>query len=82
MVATLVMVAMMLISRRSDIMGNFVIGWPLLTLGWVTTALMMKPCRLHENECRKTAMKSAPWHKLQPIAKLKSAFRPCGRPHY
>ena len=39
-VAAPVMVAMMLISRRSDIFGAFVIGWPLMTLGWVTTALM------------------------------------------
>jgi hypothetical protein len=28
---------MMLISRRSDIMGNFVIGWHVLMLGWEPT---------------------------------------------
>ena len=63
---------MMLISRRSDIMGAFVIGWPLMTLGWVTTALMgaaaaESPCWPHENVMSKIAIKSAPSGGYSPI---------------
>lgn len=39
-VAVPVMVAMMLMARRTDVMGGWVIGRPLLVLGWMATLVM------------------------------------------
>ena len=35
------MVLLMLMARRKDVMGRFVIGGPLYWLGWLSTAAMM-----------------------------------------
>ena len=34
------MAIMMLMTHRRDIMGEFVLSWPLRTLGWLATAAM------------------------------------------
>lgn len=39
-VAVPVMTAMMLMSRRKDIMGPFIIGKRTMVVGWITTSLM------------------------------------------
>jgi hypothetical protein len=36
-----VMVLLMIMSRRQEVMGRFVIGGPLYWLGWLSTAAML-----------------------------------------
>jgi Mn2+/Fe2+ NRAMP family transporter len=36
-----VMVLLMIMSRRKDVMGHFIIGGPLYWLGWLSTAAML-----------------------------------------
>jgi len=36
-----VMVLLMIMARRSDVMGRFVVGGPLYWLGWLSTAAML-----------------------------------------
>jgi hypothetical protein len=36
-----VMVLLMIMSRRKEVMGRFIIGGPLYWLGWLSTAAML-----------------------------------------